>query len=243
MSRELQNRKLDISFDYGRGWVHADLPREGIEADHVDIDEKEVYFGIDKLVLNAPDLADAVNGGYQSTFDRDEDENEEPVDESTGAAKINLTWDEFNKLCDLIDMDWKRWNKNSAKSIPLVADRAVEHLEWIANKKLKGLDPKAVTISYTIPGSGIDEYDTGTQNTETIYDLVEVGQLPYNESYDSEWTVVGAGFDEFRQRLWRYTRKDMNSRRDAFSLCMNKCEEALKEYQDTVMAEDSTRMF
>lgn len=94
------------------------------------------------------------------------------MDESTEAAKINLTWDEFNKLCDLIDMDWKRWNKNNAKSIPMVADRAVEHLEWITNKRLKGLDPKDVTISYTIPGSGIDEYDTGTQNTQTIYEQV-----------------------------------------------------------------------
>ena len=52
------------------------------------------------------------------------------------------------------------------------------------------------------------------------------------------WTEVGAAFDEFRQRLWKFTRKDMNSRRDAFSLCMNKCEEALKEYRDAVMSED-----
>ena len=59
-----------------------------------------------------------------------------------------------------------------------------------------------------------------------------------DESYDDAWTSVGAAFDEFRQRLWRYTRKDMNSRRDAFSLCMNKCEEALKDYRDAVMSED-----
>ena len=53
-----------------------------------------------------------------------------------------------------------------------------------------------------------------------------------DESYDSKWSEVGAAFDEFRQRLWEFTRKDMNSRRDEFSLCMNKCEEALKEYAD-----------
>ena len=57
--------------------MHIDLPREKIEVDRVDIDEREVYFGIDKLVLNAPDLADAVNGGYQSTFNQGEDDEED----------------------------------------------------------------------------------------------------------------------------------------------------------------------
>ena len=195
LRREVARRTMDVSFDYGRGWIHADLPREKIEADHVDA-SGEFYGSIDKLELDAPDLADAVNCGYQSTFNRDEeeDEDEEPVDESTGAAKINLTWDEFNKLCDLIDMDWNRWNKNNAKSIPLVADRAVEHLEWITNKRLKGLDPKTVTISYTIPGSGIDEYDTGTQNTQTIYELIEgMAWDNYNPYNESDYAPLGRG--------------------------------------------------
>ena len=104
MSRELQNRKLDISFDYGWGWTHADLPREGIEVDHVDIDEREVYFGIDKLVLNAPDLADAVNSGYQSTFDQDEDDEEKQMDESydydkdDGRKKVMAALEEFRQV-------------------------------------------------------------------------------------------------------------------------------------------------
>ena len=153
MNRELENRKLDISFDYGWGWTHANLPREEIEADHVDIDGRDVYFGIDKLVLNAPDLADAVNSGYQSTFNQGEEDEEEE---------------------------------------------------------------------------------------ETVDDLT-------NESYDDRWMEVGAGFDEFRQRLWNHARKDVKNRKDAFSQCMNKCEEALKEYQDTVMTDEdphsSTRMF
>ena len=191
----VENVELDISFSYGRGWSHANLPREKIEADHINVDNDGYYAGIDKIELNAPDLADAVNSGYESTFDRGEDEEDEvPVDESTGAAKINLTWDEFNKLCDLIDMDWNRWNKNNAKSIPMVADRAVEHLEWITNKRLKGLDPKDVTISYTIPGSGIDEYDTGTQNTQTIYELIEgMAWDNYNPYNESDYAPLGRG--------------------------------------------------
>ena len=81
MNRELENRELDISFDYGWGWSHANLPREEeIESDHVDIEGSDVYFSIDKLVLNAPDLADAVNSGYESTFDQGEDSEEDEED-------------------------------------------------------------------------------------------------------------------------------------------------------------------
>ena len=89
MVRELQNRELDISFDYGWGWSHANLPREEeIETDHVNIDDG-VYFSIDKLVLNAPDLADAVNSGWKSTFDREEDEE---FDESYIGDKVKDGW-------------------------------------------------------------------------------------------------------------------------------------------------------
>jgi hypothetical protein len=55
------------------------------------------------------------------------------------------------------------------------------------------------------------------------------------ESYDDVWNSVGAAFDEFRQRLWRHTRKDRDNRIDAFQTCMKKCEEAYKEYYDTVV--------
>lgn len=136
LRREVAGRKLDISFDYGAGWVHVDLPREKIEADRVNVENEEFYGGIEKLELNAPDLADAVNAGHQSIYDRDEEDPEE------------------------------------------------------------------------------DEDDVVT------------------ESYDDEWGEVGAAFDEFRQRLWKYTRKDRESRMEFFQDCMKKCEEAFKEYHD-----------
>ena len=148
LRHEVARRTMDVSFDYGWGWTHADLPREKIEANHVDA-SGEFYGSIDKLELDAPDLADAVNGGFQSTFGDGEDE--EPFDGLT------------------------------------------------------------------------------------------------NESYDDRWMEVGAGFGEFRQRLWNHARKDVKNRKDAFSRCMDKCEEALKEYHDTVLPEEdphsSTRMF
>ena len=93
MNRELENRELDISFDYGWGWSHSNLPREEeIESDHVDIEGSDVYFSIDKLVLNAPDLADAVNSGYESLDDREEDSEDEEFDESYIGDKVKNGW-------------------------------------------------------------------------------------------------------------------------------------------------------
>ena len=92
----IEGCEIDISFGYGWGWQHINLPREKIEADHIDIETKDVYFGIDLLELNAPDLADAVNSGYKSIDDMEnEEDNEdgEEVDESklVEAASNDLT--------------------------------------------------------------------------------------------------------------------------------------------------------
>ena len=92
MNRELQNRELDISFMYGAGWSHANLPREEIVVDSVDIEGSDIYFSIDKLVLNAPDLADAVNSGWKSTFDREEDSEDEEFDESYIGDMVKDGW-------------------------------------------------------------------------------------------------------------------------------------------------------
>jgi hypothetical protein len=159
LRREISNRKMDIAFDYGGGWIHVDLPTDKpIEADHVDVEGSEFYGGIEKLELNAPDLAAAVNDGHQSIYDRDEEEPEEDEDE------------EYD-------------------------------------------DPSLQTMANEL--------------SESV-----------NESYDDEWAEVGAAFDEFRQRLWRYTRKDRENRMEFFQDCMQKCEDALKEYHDVCVAED-----
>ena len=83
---ELENTTLDeVSFDYGGGWVHVDLPREKIEIDRVKVGSQYFYGSIDKIELNAPDLAYAVNSGYKSIDDRDseaEEDNGEEYDES-----------------------------------------------------------------------------------------------------------------------------------------------------------------
>ena len=106
----VENREMDVSFDYGWGWTHADLPREKIEADHVDVKDDYFYGNIEKLELNAPDLADAVNCGFHSIFDRDDeedndDEGEEEYDESFGSEKnINMKWKKLMK--ESYDDEW-----------------------------------------------------------------------------------------------------------------------------------------
>ena len=90
IERELQRQikgEYDISFSYGHGWVHADLP-DTMDLTDVDINGRDIYWMITRLQLEAGDLADAVNGGFQSTFDQgedaEEDEDGEPVNEVSG---------------------------------------------------------------------------------------------------------------------------------------------------------------
>ena len=68
----IKDRALDISFLYGAGWIHVDLP-EDIVIDKPEVNG-EFYGGITSLELHAPDLADAVNCGYESTFNREEND-------------------------------------------------------------------------------------------------------------------------------------------------------------------------
>lgn len=144
LHNELENKEMDIAFGYGWGWVHVDLPKDKpIESDHVDVEGREFYGTIDKIELNAPDLADAVNAGHQSFYDRDEEDEDETEEE----------------------------------------------------------------------------------------DVV-------TESYNDEWVSVGVAFDEFRARLWRYTRKDRENRMEFFQNCMKKCDEAYEEYKAACVTED-----
>ena len=152
IKQEIENTELDFDFDYGGGWMHVDLPRDKpINSDRIKT-KTDNYYEIFEISLNAPDLADAVNCGHQSIYDRDEEEPEEDEDE------------EYD-------------------------------------------DPSLQTMANEL--------------SESV-----------NESYDDEWAEVGAAFDEFRQRLWKYTRKDRENRMEFFQDCMKKCEEAFKEYAD-----------
>ena len=97
LRHEVARRTMDIAFGYGWGWVHADLPKDKIESDHVDVEGTEFYGSIDKIELNAPDLADAVNCGHQSIYDRDEDEEED--DEDNG--------EEYDESIDSGSAEWR----------------------------------------------------------------------------------------------------------------------------------------
>lgn len=105
LRRQIQG-EYDISFSYGHGWTHADLP-ETMDLTDVDVNGRDIYWMITRLQLEAGDLADAVNGGYQSTFDQgeeDAEEDEEPMDESydpkgdDGKKRVMDALDEFTQV-------------------------------------------------------------------------------------------------------------------------------------------------
>lgn len=75
---EIEGREFDIAFRYGWGWTHVYLPNDKpIKSDYIEIEGGDIYGDIDKIELDAPDLADAVNGGYESIFDQGEDDDED----------------------------------------------------------------------------------------------------------------------------------------------------------------------
>ena len=91
---QVEGTRFNLSFMYGGGWMHVDLPEDGqIYVDeHLDI-TPEPYFSIDDIQLDALDLAQAVNDGHARIFDRDEDEDEEEVTETNLAG-----WEDFRQV-------------------------------------------------------------------------------------------------------------------------------------------------
>lgn len=81
----------------------------------------------------------------------------------------------------------------------------------------------------------IDDVEYRIVNVMDCLDVYEESKKVVNESYDDDWTSVWAAFGEFVQRLWRYTRKDRDSRMAAYKDCIKACEKATKDYHDTVV--------
>jgi hypothetical protein len=133
-----------------------------------------------------------------------------------------LTWDEYNKLCDLIDMDWKRWNKRRAKNVEIVADRALEHLGWITSKDFTGQSPKDIRIAFTIPDAGADEFSTGIPKSMTIYELID--GMCWNESTKEK---------KFGKKLISEKLDYMGSTNHTVTLC-NDCPFCKKHYEFTI---------
>lgn len=73
---------FNLSFMYGGGWMHVNLPEDGqLYIDkHIEI-TPDLYFSIDDIQLDAIDLVQAVNCGYASLDDRYEDEEDEGEEE------------------------------------------------------------------------------------------------------------------------------------------------------------------
>ena len=87
---QVEGNTFNLSFMYGAGWMHANLPEDG----KLYIDQRikitpELYFSVDDIQLDALDLAQAVNDGYASLDDRYNDEDGEPMNENSGRTMRN----------------------------------------------------------------------------------------------------------------------------------------------------------
>lgn len=87
VERQIRGVKQDISFMYGHGWIHADLPKDGhIVSDHMECDGHDTW-EIQSIELNSPELAECVNYCHEHFLDEDEpeeDEDGEQVNEVSG---------------------------------------------------------------------------------------------------------------------------------------------------------------
>lgn len=106
---QVERRSFNLSFMYGGGWSHANLPEDGqlYIDEHIEI-TPEQNFSIDDIQLDAVDLVQAVNAGYASLDDRyndeEEDEDGEPMDESydpkgdDGRKRVMDALEEFRQV-------------------------------------------------------------------------------------------------------------------------------------------------
>ena len=100
VERQINGQEQDIGFDYGAGWVHADLPKDGhITSDRIRADEHDTW-AIQSIELFAPQVSECVNYCHEHFLDEEEGGEEEEVDESKQVAKEtsdDLTLDEIYK--------------------------------------------------------------------------------------------------------------------------------------------------
>ena len=101
VERQINGQEQDIGFDYGGGWTHADLPKDGhITSDLIRADEHDTW-AIQSIELFAPQVSDAVNYCHEHFLDEDEAGEKEEVDESKQVVKENAS--ELSKFAEELD--------------------------------------------------------------------------------------------------------------------------------------------
>ena len=99
VERQVNGQEQDIGFDYGGGWTHVNLPKDGhITADRIRSDEHDTW-AIQSIELFAPQVSECVNYCHEHFLDEEEGGEEEEVDESKLAKETSddLTLDEIYK--------------------------------------------------------------------------------------------------------------------------------------------------
>lgn len=75
IEEEVEGVELDINYMYGGGWSHSYLPEDGkiVFDDRINIKNDDIYFYVSRIELVAPDMAAAINSGYDAAMDTREE--------------------------------------------------------------------------------------------------------------------------------------------------------------------------
>ena len=111
---QVEGTRFNLSFMYGGGWAHANLPEDGqlYIDEHIEINP-EPYFSVDDIQLDAIDLVQAVNAGYASLDDRDSDEGGEEDEGELMNESLDEDWHTVTKAFD--EFNQKLWNYSKQK--------------------------------------------------------------------------------------------------------------------------------
>lgn len=113
VEQEISGTKQDISFMYGHGWVHVNLPEDGhIVSDHMESDGHDTW-QIESIELDAPQLAECVNYCHEHFLDEDEPEEDEEDEGELMNESLDEDWHTVTMAFD--EFNQKLWNYSKQK--------------------------------------------------------------------------------------------------------------------------------
>ena len=261
---QIEGTEQDISFMYGHGWLHANLPEDGhIESDSIKSKGHDTW-EIQSIELNAPQLAECVNYCHEHFLDEDEPEEDEDGEQVNEVSGWDLEDDDLTLVNSESDGDKlyivKLWwgsgymtdNYNAwAFSEEEALNYVVAYIEKHDPELLKATDEYAqededsfIYVDATMEGADEPHYvwaenlaiaQYPAKHNHPLAKGVDRSRFTESDDDDLNWKEVTNGFEEFEQRLWSFTKQDMKGRRDAFSRCTNSMEKAMREYYNEVV--------
>ena len=170
---QIEGTEQDISFMYGHGWLHANLPEDGhIESDSIKSKGHDTW-EIQSIELNAPQLAECVNYCHDHFLDEDEPEEDED--------------DQFNESRYMSDDDiagqYKGWWFSEFGPVEVGGNKLAAGA-WIEFPSADGEDFDSGRGLWFVKGMDEDDYPREQNDVwmepETAREVKEVARLLMN---------------------------------------------------------------